>query len=276
MSLEETRLYLQQMYEKNQLEGVPSGYWDWDQLSGGFAPGTVTLVGCRPGMGASALALNIANRVSQNFVGTVLYIGQDLSESEVAIRLLQIGIDTPAYKMLDGSIPSESLGNAFGQYFAGRHGSLRAVHLNYLAMEDILWYCRRIGDLRLLIVDGIDRIFDLPSDNPEDWPTEPAPRSRILFFLRELAQACYVPVVCTTRLHRSLERRKNKRPKLRDLAKTGISEEDADQIVFLYRDRYYSYDGAEGAELLIAKSPRGQTGTVHLDWDWLTGAVKNI
>ena len=63
---------------------------------------------------------------------------------------------------------------------------------------------------------------------------------------------------------------------LQDLAKTGISEEDADQIVFLYRDRYYSYDGAEGAELLIAKSPRGQTGTVHLDWDWLIRAFKNI
>lgn len=276
MTIEQTRLYLQQMYEKKQLEGVPSGYWDWDQLSGGFTPGTVTLIGCRPGMGASSLALNIANRVSRKFAGTILYIGTQLSEEEIAIRLLQIGIDTSAYKMLDGSIPPEDLGKAFGQYFSCRHGTIKAVHLSYLAKEDILWYCQRTGDLRLLIVDGIDRIFDLPTGDPETWPKEPVPRARVLSYLKELAQTCCVPVVCTTRLHRSLERRKNKRPKLQDLAKIGIPEEDADQVVFLYRDRYYSYDGADGAELLVAKSPRGQTGTVHLNWEWLTRTFKNI
>ena len=69
----------------------------------------------------------------------------------------------------------------------------------------------------------------------------------------------------------SLEKRKNKRPRLTDLQKVGIPEDGADQIIFLYRDRYYDYEGEDGAEWIVAKSPQGKTGTVYLNWDYETG-----
>ena len=79
-----------------------------------------------------------------------------------------------------------------------------------------------------------------------------------------------MPVLCTARLHRSLERRKNKRPHLGDLKKIGIDPEWLDQIIFLYRDRCYDSEGEEGAELIVAKVVQGDVGTVRLNWECTT------
>ena len=98
----------------------------------------------------------------------------------------------------------------------------------------------------------------------------------VLASLQALALELYVPIVCTAYLNRSLEHRKNKRPKLTDLNKVHISVDDLEQIVFLYRDRYYDHEGDERAELIVAKNDYGKTGTVKLAWDYATCRFEEI
>ena len=108
-------------------------------------------------------------------------------------------------------------------------------------------------------------------DHTLPWNENNEPKDKVLQALRAIAKELHVPVLCTMHSHRSLERRKNKRPRLEDLKKAEVSAELADQIVFLYRDRYYDPDGNDGAECIIAKSSQGSTGMVALDWDYTTG-----
>jgi uncharacterized protein (DUF1810 family) len=108
-------------------------------------------------------------------------------------------------------------------------------------------------------------------DHTLPWNENNEPKDKVLQALRAIAKELHVPVLCTMHSHRSLERRKNKRPRLADLKKSEISEDLADQIIFLYRDQYYDPFGNDGAECIIAKSSSKNTGTVELSWDCSTG-----
>ena len=124
-----------------------------------------------------------------------------------------------------------------------------------------------------MVVHHIERICKPYEQwNPAlSWEKNREPKDKALRALKELAQTLQIPVLCTGYLHRSLELRKNKRPRLQDLKKAEIPEELVDQIVFLYRDRYYDSCGTEGAECIIAKSSSGNTGVLELGWDYATG-----
>ena len=117
-----------------------------------------------------------------------------------------------------------------------------------------------ILDLRLIVIDPAEEIY-MDGDAQKESP------SVIYDSLRQLAHMLEVPVLCTSHLHRNLERRKNKRPRLGDLKKIGVDPEWLDQIIFLYRDRYYDSEGEEGAELIVSKVVQGDVGTVRLNWE---------
>lgn len=274
MSLEEIQQRLQQLYNNQIISSAPSGYDDWDDLTGGLVRGGLTFIGSRPAMGSTSLALNIAHRVARKQAGTVLIFAPGSSEPEFAMRLMQIGMGMCAGRLFDGSLsPAEAMDRCRA-VFTERKGSIQIYDFSCLSLDDICTKCFSVPDLQLVVVDDIKQIYQ-----PRGWVdwngvNSPSrePADRVIRFLQNLAQNCNVPVVCTAYMHRSLERRKDKRPKLEDLAKINVPVNAVDQVVFLYRSCYYYFDcDDKAAQCIVAKTPYGQTGTFCLQWHPMTG-----
>lgn len=249
--------------------GFPSGYKDWDDLSGGLVRDGVTLIAARPAMGKTSFALNIVSRLSNRLGGTILIFSPNLRSGEITIRLLSIGTGLAAGELLDGSRSPEDLTDKCAEFFQSQKCNIQIKTLTAPSLENIWWFSFRVPDLRLLVVNNIERICKPENEcNPDiPWDENYEPKDKVLNYLKLFAKELHVPILCTTHLHRSLERRKNKRPRLDDLKKIDIPAELVDQIIFLYRDRYYDPEGEEDAEWIVAKVAQGNLGTVRLDWD---------
>ena len=253
-------------------KGYPSGYKDLDKLCGGLVKKGVTLIAGRPAMGRTSLVLNIANRLAQQEDGTILICSSQTWAEEFAMRLFCIGTGLEMVRFFDDKLPHTAVATKFLDYYEAKRSRLKFVIDSFLSLDDICDYSCRIPDLRLVVIDPAEEIY-VPVDfsaETIDWDTKREPPSVIFNSLQQLAYTLGVPVLCTAQLHRSLERRKNKRPHLGDLKKIGIDPEWLDQIIFLYRDQYYYADGEDGAEWIVAKAPQGNVGTVRLDWDYTT------
>lgn len=266
---EEAKDLLKQMRWENR---ISTGYEALDGVLGGLVRGNVTLIAGRPAMGRSSFALNMVSRLSQQLSGTILVISPRFRADELTFRLLKIGTNLQADSFQNGSVPPEELSEKCADYFHSRKSKIQFNTTTYLTLENIWWHCNSIPDLRLVVIDNPEQIYTLNENcwTADRWKPTPMPIDQVLTSLQALALELYVPIVCTAYLNRSLERRKNKRPKLTDLRKVYISTEDLEQIIFLYRDRYYDYEGDEKAELIIAKNDYGRTGTVKLSWDYAT------
>jgi replicative DNA helicase len=231
-------------------------------------------------MGRSCFALGIANFVSKYNAGTVAIVTPQESEKEVAVRLLRIGMGTEASKLLDGSMSPEDAADACRDFLMSRRGKIKNIRPSYLTLAEIQGWAESYPDLRLLIVDNIEYIHKPILSIPDDgkvFKPERVPMPKLIHCLKRLAQILDVPVICTASLHRSLENRKNKRPRLKDLEKINVPVELVDQVAFLYRDGYYyEHSKRDAAECIIAKSSNGQTGTVHLEWYPETGEFRNL
>ena len=249
--------------------GFFSGYKELNELSGGLVRDGVTLIAARPAMGKSSLVLNIVNRLSMRLDGTILIFSPNLQSGEIAMRLISIGTGLEVRELLNGRRSAEELTEKCADFFQSKKCDIQIETLTAPSLENIWWRSCRIPNLRLLVVNNIERICK-PFEEREPnmpWDQNYEPKEKVLLSLKTLAKKLSVPIVCTTHLHRSLERRKNKRPRLSDLKKIGIPAELLDQIIFLYRDRYYEPEGEEDAELIVAKVVQGIVGTVRLDWD---------
>ena len=257
--------------------GYPSGYEDLDNLCGGLVRNGVTLIAARPAMGKTSLALNIVSRLSRQQDGAILIFSPEAWSDEIVMHLLSISTGLAPDHFLDNLLPSGKVAEKFLDYYNEKESSIKIDRNSFLSLDHIWDHCCGIPDLRLVVIDPVEGIckhvnFADKSARRDD-PEDPA----VLFrSLRELAQHLNVPVLCTAHLHRSLERRQNKRPHLGDLKKIGISKEMADQIIFLYRDRYYDPEGEEGAELIVARVAQGDVGTVRLNWDYATRRFTEI
>ncbi len=274
MSLEEIQQRLQQLYNNQTISSAPSGYDGWDGLTGGLVRGGLTFIGSRPAMGSTSLVLNIAHRVAREQAGTVLIFAPDSSESEFAMRLMQIGMGMNIGRLFDGSLAPAAAIDKCHTLFAERKGNIQIYDLPCLSLDDICDRCFSVPDLQLVVVDGIEQIYQhrgWGSWNDANGPKRES-MDRVIKFLQNLAQNCNVPVVCTAHMHRSLERRKDKHPKLEDLTKIDVPVNAVDQAVFLYRSCYYYFDcDDDTAQCIVAKTPYGQTGTFCLQWHPMTG-----
>lgn len=272
---EEAKDLLKQMRWENR---ISTGYEALDEVLGGLVRGNVTLIAGRPAMGRSSFALNMVSRISRQLSGTILVISPRFRADELTFRLLKIGTNLRADSFLDGSLPPETLSEKCAECFHGRKSSIRFDTTTYLTLENIWWHCNSIPDLRLVVIDNPEQIYTLNENCWIDdrWRPTPMPIDHVLTSLQALALELYVPIVCTAYLKRSLEHRKNKRPKLTDLKKLHILPDDLEQIIFLYRDRYYDYVSDEKAELIVAKNDYGKTGTVELAWDYATCRFEEI
>ena len=269
IGLREARDLLLQM---RQMRYTSSGYQTLDALTGGLIRGGVTLIASRPAMGKSSLVLNIVSRLSRQMTGSILVFSPRFQEAEVVIRLLRIGTGLASRRFFDRRLPTEEITKNCTDLFNAQLSSIQINSSTFPNLEQIRQCCKYTPNLQLLVVDSIERIVEplVITKDTLQWKENYEAKEKSLGFLKMLALDLDIPVICTTGLHRSLERRKNKRPKLSDLTKTDVPIHMVDQILFLYRDRYYDPYGKEGAELIVAKNNNGATGAVELDWDYET------
>ncbi|MBR4863287.1 MAG: DnaB-like helicase C-terminal domain-containing protein [Oscillospiraceae bacterium] len=255
-------------------EHLATGLLAVDKLCGGLPRGGVTLVGGRPGMGCTSFALSIMHQIAQRQAGNILIFAPQIRSHQLCARMLEISMGASLEDVFRGKLSKDLLTHAAQAYKA----NIRIDNDSYPTLENILQHTISTPQLQLLVIDGLERVCRPVNFETEDicFSQEQDTFENILRCLKGIAKSRNIPVLCTHHLPRSLEKRKNKRPKLTDLDKKGLPESLADQIIFLYRDRYYEFDGEEGAECIVAKSPGGVTGTVILGWDHQVGKFLNL
>lgn len=275
--LEVTKQLLDQM-QQDSSKLTSTGFQSLDALMGGLIKGGLTLIGSRPAMGGTALALNIASKLSQYQPGTILVISRYTHQRDMASRLLTIGLNLEPNQLLDGKMSAYEREWKCSDFFCSQKGNIKIKQDSFLSLNDIRDFCDRVPDLKLVIIDDLESICEPFDFSAETFCLNPPfePMDKILKFLKNLASTYDIPVIGTVRVSRNVDRRKNKRPKLSDLKKFDASDDAVDQVVFPYRDRYYNLKASEKAEIIVAKNNHGKSGTIELDWNRSTGRFDEI
>lgn len=245
--------------------GIASGFHDLDQKTSGFQPGDLVIVAGRPSMGKTAFSLNIAEHVALALGKPCAVFSMEMGGAQLAMRLLGSVGKLDQHKVRTGRLQDEDwpkLTHALGKLndapiFIDESAALNALELRARARR----LCRQHGDLGLIVVDYLQL---MSSSSPgENRATEISEISRAL---KSLAKELKVPVIALSQLNRSLEQRPNKRPVMSDLRESGAIEQDADVILFIYRDEVYNPETQDKgiAEIIIGKQRNGPIGKVEL------------
>ena len=251
----------------NDITGVPTGFFDLDRMTSGMQAGDVLVLAARPSMGKTALAINIAEHVALHEDLPVAVFSMEMGASQLAIRIVgSIGrIDQGRLrtgKLIDDEWPR--LSDAIERL---KTVSLSIDETPGLTTSELRASARRLarscGKLGLVVVDYLQLMSGSGGGDGENRATELGEISR---GLKMLAKELQCPVIALSQLNRGVEQRTDKRPMMSDLRESGAIEQDADVIMFIYRDDYYNKDSKEPgvAEIIIAKQRNGPTGTVKL------------
>lgn len=245
--------------------GIASGFHDLDQKTSGFQPGDLIIVAGRPSMGKTAFSLNIAEHVALELNKPVAVFSMEMGGAQLAMRMLGSVGKLDQHKVRTGRLEDADwpkLTHALGKLneapiFIDESAALNALELRARARR----LYRQHGELGLIVVDYLQLMSS--SSQGENRATEISEISRAL---KGLAKELKVPVIALSQLNRSLEQRPNKRPVMSDLRESGAIEQDADVILFIYRDEVYNPDSPDKgiAEIIIGKQRNGPIGKVDL------------
>jgi len=251
--------------DPSDVTGIATGFTDLDKKTAGFQPGDLIIIAGRPAMGKTSLALNIGEHVALDAKRPVAVFSMEMGGSQLALRLIGSVGRLDQHKLRTGRLASEDwdkLSNALGRLneapiLIDETPALNAIELRSRARR----LAKQYGGLGLVIVDYL-QLMQATSQG-ENRATELSEISRSM---KALAKELQVPVVALSQLNRSLEQRTDKRPVMSDLRESGALEQDADVILFIYRDEVYNPDSKDkgSAEIIISKQRNGPTGTVHL------------
>ena len=251
--------------DPSDVTGVPTGFADLDRMTSGFQPGDLVVVAGRPSMGKTALALNIGESVALNTGMPVAVFSMEMGASQLAMRLIGSVGRLDQHKLRTGRLQPDDwdkLSSALGRLneapiLIDETPALNAIEVRSRARRLMKQY----GKLGLVIVDYLQLMQ--ASTQGENRATEISEISRAM---KSLAKELQVPVVALSQLNRSLEQRPNKRPVMSDLRESGAIEQDADVILFIYRDEVYNAETQDKgvAEIIISKQRNGPIGTVFL------------
>ncbi len=250
----------------NDITGVPTGFYDFDRMTSGLQPGDLIVLAARPSMGKTALAINIAEHVALHEGLPVAVFSMEMGASQLAIRIVgSIGrIDQS--RLRTGKLSADEWPRLTESIEKLRNVSLHIDETPGLTPSELRANARRLarqcGKLGLIVVDYLQLMSGSSSDG-DNRATEIGEISR---GLKMLAKELQCPVIALSQLNRSVETRTDKRPMMSDLRESGAIEQDADVIMFIYRDDYYNKDSKEPgvAEVIIGKQRNGPTGTVKL------------
>jgi replicative DNA helicase len=245
--------------------GTPTGFADLDHFTSGLQPGDLVIIAGRPSMGKTALALNIAEHVGVETRLPVGIFSMEMGGTQLALRMLGSVGKLDQHRLRTGRLRDEDwprLTHAVGKLndapiHVDETPALNALELRARARR----LHRQYGKLGLIVVDYLQLMS--ASGTGENRATEISEISRSL---KALAKELSVPLIALSQLNRSLEQRPNKRPVMSDLRESGAIEQDADLILFIYRDEVYNPDTQEKgiAEIIIGKQRNGPIGTVRL------------
>jgi replicative DNA helicase len=252
----------------NDITGVPSGFVDFDKMTSGMQAGDLIVLAARPSMGKTALAINIAEHVALNEGLPVAVFSMEMGASQLAIRIVGSIGRIDQQRLRTGKLNQEEWPRLTEAIEKLRNVSLHIDETPSLTPMELRANARRLartcGKLGLIVVDYLQLMSgNISSNNGDNRATEIGEISR---GLKMLAKELQCPVIALSQLNRSVETRTDKRPMMSDLRESGAIEQDADVIMFIYRDDYYNKDSKEPgvAEIIIGKHRNGPTGTVKL------------
>ncbi len=266
--LVETFAELEKLYnQKEPITGVPTGFADLDYKTAGLHDSDLILIAARPAMGKSAFALNIATHAAINAKVPVVLFNLEMSKAQLVNRMLCSEAMVDSNKIRTGKIDEEDwmkLATALGPL------SEAPIYIDDtpgISIPEIRAKCRKLKlekNIGLIVIDYLQLIQGSGKRNA----SREQEISEISRSLKILAKELNVPVVALSQLSRAAEARQDHRPMLSDLRESGAIEQDADIVMFLYRDDYYNPDSEKKniAEIILAKHRSGSTGTVELLW----------
>ncbi len=249
------------------IPGLSTGLRDLDMKINGLNKSDLLLIAARPAMGKSAFALNIGVNVAKRSQKTVAIFSLEMSKEQLVLRLLANESFVELQKLITGKLTEEEWTKLCLASAALSQTDIRIDDNPAVTVADINARCRRLDNLGLVIIDYLQLMqgSGYGKGGGENRVTVVGEISRAL---KIMAKELNVPVVCLSQLSRAVESRTDKRPILSDLRESGAIEQDADCVMFLYRDEYYNENTEEKgiAECIVAKNRHGETGTVKMQW----------
>ncbi|MEI7916595.1 MAG: replicative DNA helicase [Methylophilaceae bacterium] len=259
--------FLYQRENQGSVTGIPTGFDDLDERTSGFQPGDLIIVAGRPSMGKTAFSLNIAENVALDSKKPVAVFSMEMGATQLATRMIGSVGRLDQHRMRNGNLEDEDwvrLTTALGKLndapiFIDEGAGLSSFDVRARARR----LHRQTGGLGLIVVDYLQLMAGTSGRASENRATEISEISRSL---KSLAKELNVPVVALSQLNRSVEQRPDKRPVMSDLRESGAIEQDADLILFIYRDEVYNPDSEDKgmAEIIIAKQRNGPIGRIRL------------
>ena len=252
---------------KSSVTGIPTGFTDLDYKTSGLQPSDLILVAARPSMGKTAFVLNIAQDVVLRSKKTCAIFSLEMSKEQLVNRMFAMDSYVNSQNLRTGNLTESDWEKLVDS--AGRIGSSRLIidDTPGISISELRSKCRRFKlehDLSLVMIDYLQ----LMSGNSRQGDNRQQEISDISRSLKALAREIDCPVIALSQLSRACEARQDHRPMLSDLRESGAIEQDADVVMFIYRDDYYNKDSSSKniSEIIIAKQRNGPTGTVELAW----------
>lgn len=254
--------------QKGNITGLETGFRDLDAKTAGLQKSDLILIAARPAMGKTAFVLNIAEYVALHSNSTIALFSLEMSKEQLVKRMLAMNSMVDSQKIRTGDLEDDDWDKLVG--------SVRKIGNSNLVIDDTLGItaselrskCRKLKieqGLDLVIIDYLQLMTGAGKRKSDSRQQEISDISRSL---KVMARELDVPVIALSQLSRAVESRPDKRPMLSDLRESGAIEQDADIVMFIYRDEYYNPDSEKKgvAEVIVAKQRSGPTGPVELAW----------
>ncbi len=249
------------------IPGMSTGMRDLDKKINGLNNSDLLLVAARPAMGKSAFALNLALNVAKKYKKTVAIFNLEMSREQLAMRLLAIESFVDGQKMQTGKLTEEEWSKLSMASVALSQTDIRIDDNPSITVAEMNAKCRRVENLGMVVIDYL-QLMNGSGYGKGGGDSRVNIVSDISRSLKIMAKELNVPVICLSQLSRGPESRTDKRPMLSDLRESGAIEQDADEVLFLYRDEYYNENSEDKgvAECIVSKNRHGEVGTVKLQW----------
>lgn len=252
---------------KGSVTGVPTGFYDLDYKTAGLQPSDLIIVAARPSMGKTAFVLNIAEHVAvKQKISTVIF-SLEMSKDQLVKRIISMNSKVDSQAIRTGDLQDEDWMKIVESAKDIGDSSLIIDDTPGITVQELRSKCRKLkleNNLGLIIIDYL-QLMSGGSRRVESKQQEIAEISRSL---KSIAREVQAPVIALSQLSRAVEQRPDKRPMMSDLRESGAIEQDADVVMFIYRDEYYNKESQDAgvSEIIIGKQRNGPTGTVKLRW----------
>ena len=250
------------------IPGLSTGLRDLDRAISGLNNSDLILLAARPGMGKTSMALNILLDAGKRSGKKVAFFSLEMSREQLALRLISSECYVDNKKLVTGKLDDQDWESVAAAADSLNRSTILIDDDSSVTVADILAKCRRVDDLGLIVIDYLQLMQSAGGKSNTRGENRQQIVSDISRSLKIMAKDLNVPVLCLSQLSRANESRQDKRPMLSDLRESGAIEQDADIVLFLYREGYYNADTENPnlAECIIAKNRHGETGKVDLQW----------